>query len=90
MTKISLIGWRRNFIQVCREWFKEISKGEIREITINQQYQRDDIEVCRSWLFVDLYSLGEPLSQDEILQTEPRGYLINFSGKEWGVRGSKG
>jgi hypothetical protein len=49
---------------VCREGFEERRKGEAREITVNQQDRRIDLEVCRAWLFVDLYSSGEPLSQD--------------------------
>jgi hypothetical protein len=49
---------------VCRAGAKERSKGATREIATNQQDQRTDLEVCRAWLFVVLYSSGGPLSQD--------------------------
>jgi hypothetical protein len=51
--------WRK---QVCREGFEERRKGAAREIAVNQQDQRIGLEVCRAWLFVDLYSSSEPLS----------------------------
>jgi hypothetical protein len=52
---------------LCREGFEERRKGAIREITLNQQDRRNDLEVCRAWIFVDSYSSEKPLSQDEIL-----------------------
>jgi hypothetical protein len=67
VSKISLSGWRRNFIQVCREGFEERRKWAPREIADNQQERRIDLEVCRAWPFIDLYSSGEPLSEDESL-----------------------
>jgi len=47
-------------------------KGVPKEIATSQQDQRNDLEVCRNWLFVALYSLGGKLSQDG----SPRLYLI--------------
>jgi hypothetical protein len=43
---------------------KDKSKGEAREITY-QQDRRIDLEVCRSWLSVVLYSSSGPFSRDE-------------------------
>jgi hypothetical protein len=40
---------------VCRARFEEMSKGATREIAANQQDRRTDLEVCKAWLFVDLY-----------------------------------
>jgi hypothetical protein len=40
---------------VCRARFEERSKGATREITTNQQDRRTDLEVCKAWLFADLY-----------------------------------
>jgi hypothetical protein len=49
---------------VCRAGAEERSKGEAREITANQQDRRTDLEVCRAWLSVVLYSSGGSLSQE--------------------------
>jgi len=48
--------------QVCSSGFKERSKGEAREILVNQQDQRIDLEVSRDCLFSYLYLLCQPLS----------------------------
>jgi hypothetical protein len=56
---------------------EERSKGAAREIAANQQDQRTDLEVCKAWLFVVLYSSDGPLSQDG----SPRFYLIKSTQK---------
>jgi hypothetical protein len=58
---------------------EERSKGAAREIAANQQDRRNDLEVCKAWLFaVSYYSSGWPLSHDE----SSRFYLIK-STRYW-------
>jgi hypothetical protein len=64
-------------------WAEEKSEGAAREITTNQQDQRFDLEVCRAWLFVALYSSGGPLSQNR----SPSFYLITSTYKWFSLRG---
>jgi hypothetical protein len=47
---------------VCKVGFKERNKATVRGIIVNQEDRRTDLEVCRDWIFVDMYSQGEPLS----------------------------
>jgi hypothetical protein len=37
--------------QLCRVGFEERSKEAAREITVNQRYQRIDLEICRACIF---------------------------------------